>query len=71
VFIVSGIKSGFGNHFSKMSSSKTGRKRKIMVCDNQWLSENYHNALKGVGEKLCHIYLFRCQLKMTPIKGHR
>jgi len=62
VFIVSGIKTGFGNHFSRISSSKTGNKRKIMVCDELWLSENYYGALTGFSEILCHIYLFSIEL---------
>jgi len=52
VFIVSGIKTGFGNHFLRISSSKTGRKRKIMACDELWLSENYYGALEGLGEMM-------------------
>jgi len=52
VFQVSGIKTGFGNHFLKISSSRTGRKRKIMVCDELWLSENYYGALKRLGEMI-------------------
>jgi len=28
-----------------------------MVCDDQWLSENYYGALKGLGGKIVYCYL--------------
>jgi len=57
VFFVKKLQKKSGNAFLTLTSSKTGSKREIMVCEEQWLDENYYNALKGLSEKT-YSYLF-------------